>query len=273
MSTGLTTVLSDEVKTLLDHFGILAGVRIAFFDTRGQALEVGNSWPICEYCQLLRRDATMDRRCREEDRQAFDRVEKTRQMSSYTCHAGLRESVVPIESQGKLLGYLMIGQYRLQGEGEAERFDVGPASQELVEAFQKQKSFSIDEHEALLHFLKKLTEMIMVRYGVQLQGDAWVAGVVERLRQSPEKAWSLAEASRWVHRSPSTLSHALKRVTGKSFKKNQQDFRLEQAVRILNTHPEKNICQIAVEVGYADPLYFSRLFRKKYGVSPKASLK
>jgi AraC-like DNA-binding protein len=37
---------------------------------------------------------------------------------------------------------------------------------------------------------------------------------------------------------------------------------------ISNTYSEYSISQVAESCGYADPLYFSRVFKKYYGVSP-----
>jgi two-component system response regulator YesN len=42
---------------------------------------------------------------------------------------------------------------------------------------------------------------------------------------------------------------------------------MEQALRLLNTTSEKAYA-IAGQVGYAEPNYFSYVFKKEYGVSP-----
>lgn len=46
------------------------------------------------------------------------------------------------------------------------------------------------------------------------------------------------------------------------------NFRLEQARELL-TNTTKNISEIAYETGYSSPSYFSKAFKKKYGVNPK----
>ena len=42
--------------------------------------------------------------------------------------------------------------------------------------------------------------------------------------------------------------------------------RLEQAMRLLQT--DMRVKDVAHAVGYDDPLYFSRLFKRHYGCSP-----
>lgn len=44
--------------------------------------------------------------------------------------------------------------------------------------------------------------------------------------------------------------------------------RLEQA-RDMLLHSDKNISEVAYETGYASPAYFSKAFKKKYGINPK----
>lgn len=47
-------------------------------------------------------------------------------------------------------------------------------------------------------------------------------------------------------------------------------YRLEQGMRLL-ADTDKHISEVAYEVGYASPAYFSKAFKKKYGVSPNKS--
>ncbi len=48
------------------------------------------------------------------------------------------------------------------------------------------------------------------------------------------------------------------------------DLRLGHAALLLRS-TSKPIAQIAEESGFADPAYFTRAFRKKYGASPRQS--
>lgn len=70
------------------------------------------------------------------------------------------------------------------------------------------------------------------------------------------------------------FSTVFKKETGKTFINYLTDYRMEQAVELLIGKEEKTYI-IAEKVGYADPNYFSYVFKRKYGVSPskyKASL-
>lgn len=65
------------------------------------------------------------------------------------------------------------------------------------------------------------------------------------------------------------LSDTLKKETGKTTTEHLQLYLLEEAKNIL-LNPNKSISEVAYELGFEYPQYFSRLFKKKEGISPSA---
>lgn len=63
------------------------------------------------------------------------------------------------------------------------------------------------------------------------------------------------------------FSTTFKKETGKTFIAYLTDYRMDQAVQRLIEKNEKTYV-IAAQVGYADPAYFSYVFKKRFGVSP-----
>lgn len=71
----------------------------------------------------------------------------------------------------------------------------------------------------------------------------------------------------YLNVSAAYFSTVFKKETGKTFINYLTDYRMEQALELLMTQNEKTYI-IAEKVGYADPNYFSYVFKKQYGMSP-----
>jgi signal transduction histidine kinase/ligand-binding sensor domain-containing protein/DNA-binding response OmpR family regulator len=64
----------------------------------------------------------------------------------------------------------------------------------------------------------------------------------------------------------------IKALTNMSVIELINSYRLDKAAAILR-HSEFNIAETAVQVGFSDPKYFSKAFRKKFGISPSQYIK
>ncbi len=78
---------------------------------------------------------------------------------------------------------------------------------------------------------------------------------------------SLDEVASQVHVSPYYLSHMFKEELNINFVEYLTRIRIEEAKRLLH-HTKLSIQQIAAEVGYDDPSYFSKVFKKSVGQTP-----
>lgn len=71
-----------------------------------------------------------------------------------------------------------------------------------------------------------------------------------------------------VHLSPSYLSDLLKKETGKNAQEHIHYYLIEAAKNLL-LNSEKNVNEIAYNLGFEYPQYFNTLFKKKTGRTPK----
>ena len=82
------------------------------------------------------------------------------------------------------------------------------------------------------------------------------------------KDGSLAEAARLLHYDFFWLSHEIKNRTGKTYTEHLQEKRLSQAAFLLK-NTALSVEDIAAAIGYENKSYFHRIFREKFGISPK----
>lgn len=67
--------------------------------------------------------------------------------------------------------------------------------------------------------------------------------------------------------SKSRFAHLFKEITNMTPLSYRNDVRLTNACELL-TGTNHSIGNIALSCGFEDPLYFCRIFKKKYGISP-----
>jgi two-component system response regulator YesN len=87
------------------------------------------------------------------------------------------------------------------------------------------------------------------------------------IREHFAQPLTLSELGERFYFSPNYLSALIKSRTGVPFKQYLQTIRMEEAMERLRTSDDK-VADIAQAVGFSDPAYFNRIFKKQYGVSP-----
>lgn len=92
--------------------------------------------------------------------------------------------------------------------------------------------------------------------------------VVERVRQDCSQPWSIDSLAEEIHVNASYLSHLFKEQIGQCFTDYLASLRIAKAEELICT-TNMSLSQIGEQVGYSDPNYFSRVFKKRKGIGPR----
>ncbi|MBO7608461.1 MAG: helix-turn-helix domain-containing protein [Paludibacteraceae bacterium] len=96
--------------------------------------------------------------------------------------------------------------------------------------------------------------------------QAFVDVVRSKYQDSETSPDSLASA---LMVSKPTMNRKIKALTGKTPMEWVTEYRLNKALQLLQDHNDgKNISEIAYEVGFSDPSYFSKKFKDQFGILP-----
>ena len=106
----------------------------------------------------------------------------------------------------------------------------------------------------------------LVRAGASPDGKI-ARRAVEFIRTHCTRNVTRRDAARFAGCSVSHLSRALRRSTGRTFKQLLLTARMEKAKALLQAG-KRRIVDIAFDVGYGDPNYFSTAFKRETGVTP-----
>ena len=98
--------------------------------------------------------------------------------------------------------------------------------------------------------------------------DSWLNAVISKVEAGYRSDLSVQALADEVGVSRTHLTEEFKKVTGRSVKRYITELRMERAkMHMIRT--KRSIKDIALDCGYSDPLFFSRMFKKYYGMSPQ----
>lgn len=101
----------------------------------------------------------------------------------------------------------------------------------------------------------------------QTAGHVQLGGTLEYMREQISEPMSLEDFARHADLSVSHFSELFREQTGLSPMAHFTQLKIRQACRLLDL-TQKPVKAVAIETGYSDPYYFSRVFKKIMGISP-----
>lgn len=163
----------------------------------------------------------------------------------------------------KVLEFVMRAEYNVFHEGGGIRYHFLDREEYL------QTVLATENYEELKGwFLRKIAESAR---NASTKADEKANRVIAKARAFIDRNFSrdltLEEVSREVHVSPYYFSKLFKEQTGDNFINYLTQRRVESAKQLL-ADGRLNIKAICNEIGYNDPNYFSRLFKRFEGITP-----
>jgi len=191
-----------------------------------------------------------------------------------TCYAGVKERVYPICDGTKNVGFLCVSGYKTDNASSyisavSEKYNIKRDSLENVYNFLKPTVPSEDESDALVMPLLRMFELAYIKLESEHHTEEpLINSIIHHVERYHTRDIGIDELCAEFSCSRSYLSHEFKKNTGKSFNEFVTDIRLRDA-KLMLRNSRLSVTEIAFSVGYSDSNYFSAVFRKKIGMSPR----
>jgi len=174
-----------------------------------------------------------------------------------------------------LAGHQVASIYqRLSLNGLHSVFSIGKSIEpfELIQEIEKHIHHSYGDDQLLLASLiagSLMAKLITLHASPLEAADARarIEQTITFLRHRVASSISVGELARLANLSPSHFAALFKKLTGYSVLDFSIRVRMQRAAHLLDT-TRHSVKMIAAEVGYSDPLYFSRTFRRVHELSP-----
>ncbi len=257
---------------------------MAILDRNAKEVSPLQNSPVCDYCRIIQNRLNKLDYCQDNDQLQCEKARINRETNYYQCHAGLEEAIYPLMLEEEIMGYIIVGQFRTSAQPpdkvlasllaqKGHLFSEKNKRDELMialkEAYILLPEYDEQKIRSILGIIDITAQYIMEHKIVNLRENLFADKIIDFIQANIHRPITLNEAAEAVSKSPSTVSQTLKQITGKTFKQLYQREKIDYAETLMKEHPEMMVYEVAQRIGIDDPFYFSRMFRKQTGTSPR----
>lgn len=262
------------LKELLSNFYNITKIRITVFDENfHEIIAYPSKSPL--FCTLIRTSEIGRENCLLCDKAACLHVKKTRKIYTYQCHAGLTESIAPIILGNIVIGYLIFGHIAPSPDPEKgwetikECCKDYPVDMEMLESAYADRLYFSDKYiHSASEIMNAVASYLCISHMAKLKHDSLPFQIDQYIHSHLNEKLDnniLCEAF--------DISRTrLYQISEKNFGMGITDYirktRIQNAANLLEktTLP---INQIADSVGISDYNYFTKIFKKQTGFTPR----
>ncbi|MBN2736373.1 MAG: PocR ligand-binding domain-containing protein [Spirochaetales bacterium] len=273
---------TTSLKHILNLFSRFAECAVTLLDNKGKPITSTETQ--CEICNLIKNTEQEDY-CTKLENEAIKKARESGDYQLIRCHPGIGQILIPLFYEGNYMGILISGKILIKIDG----LETNEYTKHLEVPEEMKEQINKVIHHSVLYTEEKIkaaAELLLVVFTQicekeiknaelkemnkrKIHGKREIIAKAKKfIQENFIKDIKLADAAREVALSNYYFSHLFKRETSTSFIEYLTQVRIEKAKELLST-TEMEVINIAFYVGYNDANYFSHVFRKATGFSPK----
>jgi len=233
------------------------------------------------FCALVSKSEEGCRMCLDTDKKL--QKQATGDAHTVVCLAGLSDTAVPVNIQGRLAGYLRTGQVALSKPNPAEFSKIGRRLLEwgfstdlkqAEEAWAHSKVLAPAQYEAFVQLLKVFSRHLsLAAEHLPAAPAPSESPLIHKARayiaSHQQEDLHVEEVSRALNISVFYFCKVFKKATGLTFTAYLSKVRVLKAQALLE-NPHARVAEVAFAAGFQSLTHFNRVFRKLTGHSPTA---
>ncbi len=252
----------------------LTGIRFILFDAGCNKII---SYPEneCAFCEAMRKYPATSRKCAISDRKAFKVCREKDGPFLYKCHAGLVEASLALKENDRVVGYLMFGQMTDNSEKEdvAKELikycaDYGIPKTDVIHCIEEIKYTDNKRILAAAKILEACMSYIMLKELITPENDRIFLEAKEYIEEHLSESLEIYGICAHLGISRTKLYEIFRKEANLGVSEYIRKRRMHKAKKLLK-NTKNPVWEIALEVGFDDYTYFSRVFKTAYGKSPR----
>lgn len=261
---------TEKLYEIMAHFYTLTKIRIVMFDDNfNQIVSVpGND---CGFCGAIKENAALNERCKLCDMNARSVCRNTNNIHTYTCHAGLTESIAPIKMNGIILGYIMLGQIIDKSEKKEKKNEIlsyahDYTDRDLAEEYDKLTTKNKKQIEAAANIMGACACYLWANRLVRVNEDCLSVLISTYIHNNLTADLSVDAVCSHFRISRNKLYKISRDSYGMGIAAYIRKQRVQNAASLLKSG--STVANAAISSGFEDYNYFSEIFKKETGILP-----
>lgn len=270
----MSTVLYNpqKIKSVLKNFHTLTGIPVCLYDSDFNAVAYYGEAP--KYCCFIRKHSVRNTKCATPDKVAAQKCVKDNTFITYTCHAGITETVAPIIYDNVVLGYLLFGGIKDKEKKYANPQTIATACKkygldknEYLEYYKTLKTFDKQTMNACTEIMAICIKYIISEKYIKFDDSIFSSKVIAYLNEHYKEDVTFEQLCSVFHVGKNYLYKTLKNQTGQTINNYLISIRMKNAKKLLE-QTDKSVSEIASLVGFYDYNYFIRIFKRYFQTTP-----
>jgi len=230
------------------------------------------------FCDRVKKTPLGLTRCINAKNCAVCKAEENKDSYYGYCYMGIGEYVYPVFFKERMVAVLFVGEVNDGSCEQIEKLTTGAKELKLDKAELKQLFYDVtttlnkNDIDEKIHTFIKLFQLFLYESGYKFTDAVYENHIVEsaisfiNVNYSNELSLDLIASN--CHCNPTYLSRVFKNSTGTNMSEYINRIRVERAKTALQ-FTDSSITDIGYDTGFSDTAYFSKVFKRITGASPK----
>lgn len=260
----------DELRKVLADFYNVTKFKINLFDSDRNVLY---TYPeeMCKFCETVRTNSTLAKKCIECDNIGFDICDETRKPYIYECHMSIIEAIAPIYANDISVGYLMFGQILGESKDKVRRtakeisklYNINLTDDMISEMTCADTTYL----NSAVNMMTMCANYLYTNEIIKNNPNVLVYQLKEYIKAHLDGHISVDAICKHFYLSQTKLYKISTKNFGMGISDYIRSLRIKKAKKLL-LNTEDTISHIAEVVGIKDINYFIRIFKASEGITP-----
>ena len=261
---------TNNMTDITYDFFSATGINLSILDANFSRLQYINKASANQYCKYINSNSAISPKCLICDFTLLKECKEKKRPVSHVCHAGLLDIAIPIMHNQAILGYIMLGQLKVDKNFQNIKQKLMDSDLDINKLEVLYDNLPIKTEEcikSIINLATILSKHLLLENIVKPKNSSTLNNIVQFINENIQSPLSLEYIAQQNFVSVSLLYKLFYKNFNTSVKDYINKRRCELALSLL-MFSDKSLNDVAFEVGFSSLSYFSKVFKKLYGVSP-----